>query len=402
MPPRAEEIPLRRRLLAFGFIAVCYAFYSYAWNTVDVLRPYIRAAAGLSLQQAGLLYTCQSLGALLGALVIGQLADRFGKRLLLFCVTLGYGSALLAGVWAHGFGALAAQRLVLGVFLGGVYSVCVGLYVGLFDRHVRGRLASVVSASYTLGFIAQGWLAGLLLERDWTLLLWLGGVPPVLLALLTFWLVPDDRRYAPHGGVPLAAPGARLPIVELFQPQWRRRTLMLTALSALSFFGYQAFAGWVTTYLKDVRHFDGSAIGALVAWQGIGGLAGAFLWGWVADRFGRRASAIGFVLAGAMIVAYLRAPDSLPLLKALGFAYGVMISAGVAWGVYFAELYPAHLRSTAASIFHWGRILSFFAPAVTVAVADVTGLTTGMMLAAALYLLAAGIWLALPETLQRK
>ena len=124
--------------------------------------------------------------------------------------------------------------------------------------------------------------------------------------------------------------------------------------------------------------------------------------GWVADRFGRRINAIGFFIAAAMIVAYLRAPGDLALLKGLGFVYGFAISAGVAWGVYFAELYPAHLRSTAASIFHWGRILSFFAPAVTAAVADAAGLTTGMMLASLLYLLAGGVWLMLPETLLRK
>ena len=399
---RAEDIPLLRRVAAFGFIVVCYAFYSYAWNTVDVLRPYIRASASLSLQQAGLLYTFQSLGALLGALTIGQLADRFGKRNLLCVVTLGYGLALLAGVAANSCATLAAQRLVLGLFLGGVFSVCVGLYVGLFSAPVRGRLASVVAATYTLGFIAQGWLAGQLLDHDWTLMLWIGAVPPIVLALFTFWAVPDDQRYIPFGGGASTAPAARLPIIELFQPQYRRRTLMLTLLSALSFFGYQAFGGWVTTYLKEVRQLGGEGIGALVAWQGMGGLLGGFLWGWVADRFGRRANAIGFIATAAMIVAYLRAPNDQTLLGSLGFAYGFFISAGVAWGVYFAELYPEHLRSTAASIFHWGRVLSFFAPALTAAVADLAGLTTGMMLAALLYLLAAGVWLMLPETLVRK
>ena len=72
-PVSAEDLPLARRASAFAFLVACYFFYSYAWNTVDVLRPYIRAAAGLSLQQAGLLYTFQSLGALVGALCIGQL-----------------------------------------------------------------------------------------------------------------------------------------------------------------------------------------------------------------------------------------------------------------------------------------------------------------------------------------
>ena len=404
VPPvlRAEDLPLTRRAFAFAFLVACYFFYSYAWNTVDVLRPYIRASAGLGLQEAGLLYTCQSLGALIGALCIGQLADRFGKRNLLFVITLGFGLALLAGVVARSFVALAAQRLVLGVFLGGVFSVCVGLYISWFNAQVRGRLASVVAAMYTLGFIFQGWLGTRLLERDWTLMLWVGALPPVGLALFTFWIVPDDRRVLSFGSAAPSAPVAKLPIIELFQPQYRRTTLMLTLLSGLSFFGYQAFAGWVTTYLKEVRLLGGDGIGALIAWQGFGGLLGGFVWGWVADRFGRRINAIGFIAAAVMIVAYLRAPNNIDLLKTLGFFYGFVISAGVAWGVYFAELYPAHLRSTAASIFHWGRVISFFAPAATAAVAETAGLTTGMMLAALLYVSAAAVWLLLPETLIKK
>lgn len=400
---RAEDLPLARRAGAFAFLALAYVFYSYAWNTVDVLRPYLRTSAGLTLSQAGLLYTAQSLGALAGALLIGQLADRFGRRRLLLVVMLGHGLALLAGVWCTSLAALLVQRAVLGVFLGGVFSVSVGLYISWFDASVRGRLAAVIGVMFSLGFILQGWLATQLLDRDWTLMLWAGAVPTLVLALGCLVIVPDDRAIVPNGGAAPPPARSRLPIVELFRPEYRRLTLMLTLLSGLSFFGYQAFAGWVTTYLKEVRGLDGVGIGGMVAWQGTGGLVGGFVWGWVADRFGRRINALGFVLAAVLIIIYLRAPNEpLLLLQGLGFAYGFVITAGVAWGVYFAELYPSHLRSTAASIFHWGRAISFFAPAVTAAVAESAGLTTGMALAALLYLVAASVWWLLPETLVRR
>ena len=122
----------------------------------------------------------------------------------------------------------------------------------------------------------------------------------------------------------------------------------------------------------------------------------------MANRFSRRWAAIGFFAAAAMIVAYLRAPNDLALLKGRGFVYGFVFSAGVAWGVHFAELYPTHLRATAALIFHWGRVISFFVPAATAAVAESAGLTTDRMLAALLYTAAAAVWLMLPETLHRK
>jgi predicted MFS family arabinose efflux permease len=43
---------------------------------VDVLRPFIRESLGLSLMQAGSTYSAQGAGALIGAVVIGQMADR--------------------------------------------------------------------------------------------------------------------------------------------------------------------------------------------------------------------------------------------------------------------------------------------------------------------------------------
>ena len=399
---RAEDIPLVRRVLAFALILLGYIFYSYAWNTVDLLRPYIRQAAGLSLQEAGLLYSAQSLGALAGAVLIGQMADRFGRRLLLVIITVGYGLTLLSGLLATTFFSLLLQRAVLGFFLGGVFSVAVGLYVTLFPQSIRGRLASVVGAMYGTGLVLQGTLGRWLLERDWTLMLWAGGLPPLLIAVIIWFVVPDDRRVTPYGGAIPAAPASKLPMVELFRPEWRSTTFKLIALSALSFFAYQAFAGWMTTYLKEERGIAGSAIGTLIAWQGIGGILGGFFWGWIADRLGRRIGAIGFVMTAAMVVIFLRVPSDGMLLTALGFTFSFVLSAGVAWGVYFAELYPAHLRSTAASILHWGRIISFFAPAVTAAIAAAVGLGVGMLLGAVLYGVAALVWWRLPETLAKR
>ncbi len=78
-----------------------------------------------------------------------------------------------------------------------------------------------------------------------------------------------------------------------------------------------------------------------------------------------------------------------------------MVAASVIWGPWIAELYPPHLRSTAASIFNWGRIISFFAPLITGGVAERFGLGWAMGLAAIALGMATAVWLLLPETLVR-
>ncbi len=237
-----------------------------------------------------------------------------------------------------------------------------------------------------------GLASGNLGAHDWRLLLWIGGVPPVLLSVAAYLLIPATADVGRTSG------RSRLPVGELFSPAVRRRTLMLAALTGLNFFGYQAFSGWLTTYLRDVRHLTPQPVGQLVAWVFGANILGGFVWGWLGDRFGRRFNAIGFFVAAAAIATYLVAPTSFAPLAAIGAVYGFCLSASVVWGPWLTELYPPHLKSTAASIFNWGRIVSFFAPLVTGALATGVGLSATMLAASVAFTVAGGLWLTLPET----
>lgn len=385
------EHSLARRIAAFAFVLTAEFFYGWAWNTVDVLRPFIRDTLGLSLTQAGSAYSAQGAGALIGAIAFGQLADRLGRRNMLVVIMVGYGAMLIAGVAVASYMQLLLQRFVLGLFLGGSFPVIVGIYVGLFAPTVRGRLASAINLTFSGAIVVLGLALGNLGTHDWRILLWLGGLPPILLAALAWVIVPA-------GGT--IAQASRFPISELFAPDVRSRTLLLALLTGLNFFAYQAFSGWLTIYLKDVRALPPEIIGRLVAAQFAGNMIGGFAWGWASDRMGRRFGAFGFVLAAVAIGVYLTIPSIVPALVVVGFAYGFGLSSSVVWGPWLAELYPPHLKSTAASIFNWGRLISFFSPLITGALASAFGLQAAMLAACVTFLIAALIWRSLPETLK--
>ena len=384
--------PLGRAVVAFGFLMAAEFFYGWAWNSVDVLRPYIRDSLRLTLTEAGSGYSAQGAGALIGAIALGQLADRFGRRRILAVIMAGYGAMLAAGSLVHSYPEYLAQRFVLGLFLGGIFPTVVSIYVGLFAANVAGRLAGLINAIFSSAIsmlgVVSGWLDG-----DWRTMLVMGGLPPILLCGLAFVLVPasvDTRRSA--------VPGAGLPVLQLFAPGLRARTLMLAGLTGLNFFGYQAFSGWQTTYLHDVRGFDAVQIGDVVAWSFAANIVGGFAWGWASDRLGRRFNALGFLVAAALVLLYINYADGVRQFSVIGALYGFMLSASVVWGPWLTELYPPHLKSTAASIFNWGRIVSFFAPLVTGALSSRIGLGPTMELAAVAFAVAGGLWLALPET----
>ena len=402
-PIRAEDISTRRRWVAFAFLMFAEFFYGWSWNTVDVLRPQIRESLGLTLTQAGSAYTAQSLGALTGAVILGQVADRFGRRRTLFWVIAGYAVFGGFGTLVASYPQLLAQRFGLGFFLGAIFPVLIATYMSLFPSTMRGKLAALGQGTYNMSVVALGWAYGTAVgQQDWHFLLWAGAIPPLLLAPLVFVFVPDDRHMRPWGADSAPPASGKLPMIELFAPALVKRTLLLFLLVGLNFFAYQAFAGWVTTYLKEVKHYMPVVASKIVYWQFIGAVLGGFFWGWFSDRYGRRISAIGFFIGGLSVLLYLTLLQTPSQLQFGGALWGFMITASVAWAPWMSELFPAHLRSTAMSIFNWGRLISMTAPLVTGAVADKYGLTSAMLLSAVAFMAGGVVWLFIPETVVRR
>lgn len=402
---RAQDFSQTRRFCALAFLLVAYFFYAWSWNTVDILRPYIKESLSLTDLQAGSSYTLQSIGAIVGAVVMGQIADKIGRRNALVISMIGYGCGLLSALLVSSYTGLIFQRIGLGFFMGSMFPIAVGIYSGLFARDVRGVIAGFVLGTYNVAVAALGFLSAAAFRAgyDWTVLLWAGAVP-VMLALFAFFVIPDDRNFIPMDGKTEDETTAKatLPIAELFKPGVARQTILLATMTGLNFFAYQAFTGWASTYLKEDRAIPDTIVGDVLGWQFIGAAIGGLVWGFISDRFGRRIAAWGFVVAAALIPVYLFVPMPIGLLEITGFTYGIMLSCSAIWGPWLSELYPPHLRSTAASIFNWGRVISMTAPVVTAWLAASFGRAPVMSLASVAFLLAAVIWFRMPETIGRK
>ncbi len=402
---RAQEFTQVRRFGALAFLLVGYFFYAWSWNTVDILRPYIKESLSLTDFEAGSAYTLQSVGAIFGAVVMGQVADKIGRRNALVISMIGYGLGLLGALAVTDYTGLMIQRIVLGFFMGSMFPIAVGIYSGLFARDVRGVIAGVVFMVYNIAVASLGFMSAAAFKAgyDWKVLLYAGGVP-VAIALFAFLVIPDDRHFIPMDGASEdeAVAKSKLPIAELFKPGVAKQTILLATMTGFNFFAYQAFTGWASTYLKEDRAIPDTVVGDVLGWQFIGAAVGGLVWGYISDRYGRRKAAWGFVAAAAIIPVYLFVPMPIGLLELTGFMYGVMLSCSACWGPWLSELYPPHLRSTAASIFNWGRIISMAAPLITAPLAEAFGRAPVMSLASISFLAAAFIWLRLPETVVKR
>ena len=140
------------------------------------------------------------LGAFIGAIGFGRLADRVGRRPVYGVVAgLMIAGAVLSAL-APSFAVLVAARLLLGLGIGGDYPVSAVLMSEYANRANRGRLVGIVFSMQAVGLVVGPLIAIALLgsgigaDATWRILLGLGALP----AAAVIWLrarMPESPRF---------------------------------------------------------------------------------------------------------------------------------------------------------------------------------------------------------------
>ncbi len=136
-------------------------------------------------------------GTVIGALLSGHLADRFGRRPLLIANALGL---LLAGIWlslAPNATLLLLGELVLGIAVGGDFPVGSSYISEFMPQHHRGRMLAASMALQPLGMLLSAGIALLLIDGSGTAWRWLMAWQAAI-ALPYFlgrWRLPESIRW---------------------------------------------------------------------------------------------------------------------------------------------------------------------------------------------------------------
>ncbi len=397
------DIPLSMRVLTYLIILSGYFFYCYNFLLPGYIRPYLISVFGQTLGETAGITAAQNVGVTIGSLVAASVIARMGRRWTAAVIAVGSGLLTLACLVATSGWAWILLRAGVAFFLGGYYVAAVTMTVSLFPQAYRARLQALNSGMFSLAEIVLGALGALFGDPGWLLLIVVGGVPPLMVAVLIRMVVPDDRAMIGYGeerdeGAPAEPTGSW---AEMLSARWRRYTLSCVIMAGTNFTGYQLFSEFVTLYLRQERGFGAGEIGLAFSLIGVGSLTGGFFWAWISDRFGRRTPSIGFFGAALSIIGFLAIPHLPGLIKTLGFVYGFCLSCTYPWGIWFTEIFPTRLRSYAAALLHGGHILSIVAPLIIAVIANRYGIAAGMATAPLMFIAGALIWRTLPETVGR-
>lgn len=147
----ADALPVGR-WRALGVMAGAVLLSMTPWFSASAVVPQVRAAWGLTTNEASLLTIAVQLGFVVGAVLSAALtlADVFPPKWV-FCVAALGAAVVNAGIaGAHGPGLAIPLRFATGFFLAGVYPVGLKLLATWFRRG-RGMALGVMVGALTLG-----------------------------------------------------------------------------------------------------------------------------------------------------------------------------------------------------------------------------------------------------------
>jgi SHS family lactate transporter-like MFS transporter len=358
---------------------------------------------------AGILGTITLVARLLGGVVAGSAADRWGRKLPLMISIVWF--SVFAGLsgFSTSYAMLFACRALFGVGMGGEWAAGMPLVLEHWPTHLRGIASGLLQSGYGWGYILSAAVFTYIYPLvegygpiAWRLLLWLGIGP----ALLVLWIrssVDESPVWLARQRV--AGPGGleRVSFTRLFGVDTVLMTAQASLLMSAFMFSFYSLTYWYPTMLRD----EGHSTQPYIVLFNLGGIAGAYLCGRLSEsRMGRRgaASAAGLLAIG-VVPLYVFSNDSLTL--GLG-ALIIGLTAQGMWGIvpaYLIERFPTHMRSLGAGLaYHIGAALGSFTPAIVGALHDRGWTLPGAMavcIVTALCLVVGLLWLG-PETRGRR
>lgn len=396
---RAADARAHRALLAasLGWMLDAFDVMLYAMVLTAVM-----ADLGLTKSQAGLLGSVTLVAAAAGGIVFGFIADRHGRTRALM------GSVLLYSIFtgmcglAQNIWQLAIFRVLLGIGMGGEWASGAALVSEVWPADHRGKALAFMQSSWAIGYGAAAIVTALVLPIwGWRAVFFVGVLP----ALFTLWV---QRHVEEPEMWRRAARVARVPFADAFRGRLGAITLAVTLMNACTLFGWWGLNTWVPAYLSLPTSQGGIGLGvratsALVVAMQVGMWFGYVTFGFISDAVGRKRTYVVFLLCASVLLPLYGLTKSPMVLLALGpfvAFFGTGHFSG--FGALTAEIYPTSIRARAQGFtYNIGRIASAAAPFVVGSLAATRGFGAAFLVTGASFLLAAIVWIWIPETLGR-
>jgi MFS transporter, AAHS family, 4-hydroxybenzoate transporter len=361
----------------------------FAAQMIGYLAPSLKRDMNLDPAALTRIFAWGLVGLMLGALTLGPVADRFGRKPVIVTCTLFFGLLTLATAFAHSANSLTVLRFLASMGFGGTMPNAIALTAEYAPHRRRGTMITIMFCGFPIGATIAGFAAVPILPvYGWRGVFVLAGLMPLVLVPVLALLLPESIRHlvihgnktervrellervSPHlvfGSDTIfvvreeRAPG--LPVAHLFRQGRALPTVLLWIGFFMSLVDIYLLSSWLPTVFHDAGITLSLSVIATAVFQG-GGVVASLALGSLVDRFGAyRVMSITFFL-GAISVAFLGYSHSIVSIMCCTFFAGAGVIGGqTGANALAASFYPTYIRSTGVG---WalgiGRIGSIVGP----------------------------------------
>jgi SHS family lactate transporter-like MFS transporter len=297
---------------------------------------------------------------LVGATGAGWLADRIGRKKPLMISIAWFSVCNFIAGFSPTFSFLFFFRAILGIGMGAEWPVGASLAMETWPIRSRGFMAGVMQGSWGLGALLSSAAYGLLYDYiGWRGLLWIGVLPALAIIYVRkyvnepeIWV--ENRRLQREQNREI-----KLPLLAIFRRDLLANTLTACWWMASGFVVGYSIGTLFATYLQKDLHLSASYVALPIMLQSLMFFLSACVWGWVADRIGRRwAMILPAIIAIPVTPMYLFTDNYTTIV--VFFALQGWFGAGGMYGQnasYMTERFPTEVRATASGFcYHQGAL----------------------------------------------
>ncbi|MFC5478263.1 MFS transporter [Massilia suwonensis] len=382
-----------RPMSAYQWLLLVLCFLIITTDGIDVaimgfLAPAITKEWGISRAAFGVVMSAAPVGLAIGALLIGPLSDRYGRKKLLMAAVAWFGSFSLLCALADNVYTLSILRFLTGLGLGAAMPNTTTLLSEYIPEKSRGTLLAIMFTGFNLGSALVGFgAAAILPDYGWRSVLVAGGLIPLACLPFYLWLVPESARFLVVRGYPAERIARTLrrvvgsqvtgatrftvseqtvqagaPTAALLSPAFRKMTLSLWATYFMGLMVIYLLSGWLPTMIKDAGLPIERAASITALFQ-LGGTVGALFVGYLMDRWTPNKVIAFAYAAGAVFILFLASGSAGTSLFAAFVLLAGFCMSGAQTGLnaFAPGCYPTAVRATGVSWMQgMGRFGSIF------------------------------------------
>jgi SHS family lactate transporter-like MFS transporter len=292
----------------------------------------------------------------LGALIFGQLADRFGRRGPLMVNILLYSALEFATGFSPNFTTFLVLRALFGIAMGGEWGVGAALALEGLPAKTRGVFSGLLQEGYATGYLLAAIAFFFVLPHlGWRWMFFIGAAPALLVVYIRS-AIPESAAWKERKAAHIGESGNLL-VAFLKQPG-----IFIYAIVLMAAFNFMSHGSQdlYPTFLRVQHGFDFGITTILACVANIGAILGGLLFGALSQNWGRRRAIVTASLIGLIAIPlWAFGPTTATL--ALG-AFTLQFFVQGAWGVvpvHLNELSPGSVRGTFPGfVYQLGNLIS--------------------------------------------